>query len=266
MLWEDIVNRSKSEKVDSKQILREEIQKSLLALFSQEGYFEKMVFKGGTALRLFYGNPRFSEDIDLVFREKEKNADIVFNSSKIKKFTKNIFPFLKDILYTTQKVTPKLKRFILKTKGINQSQNISIHVELANVPSYFNQPRIVEYPPLYPAIRVEEEKEILADKITALGCRTYIKGRDLWDIHFLIEEKNLEIPWNLVKKKVNDYDYTTDRYNKNLMQRKKEIKENGKIILSNELSRFLPLSVYLQYESMFKKISLKISGIITEKL
>jgi predicted nucleotidyltransferase component of viral defense system len=88
MLWDEIIDKSKLEKVNPKQILREEIQKSFLALFSQEGYFEKMVFQGGTALRLFYGNPRFSEDIDLVFRKNVKKVDIEFNFSKIKKYTK----------------------------------------------------------------------------------------------------------------------------------------------------------------------------------
>ena len=55
--------------------------------------------------------------------------------------------------------------------------------------------------PLNPAIRVEEPFEILADKITALGLRTYLKGRDIWDIYFLTVEKQISVPWNLVFKK-----------------------------------------------------------------
>jgi len=266
MLWEDIINKSKSAKVDPKQIFREDMQKTLLTIFSQEGCFEKVVFQGGTALRLFYGNPRFSEDIDLVVRQGGKNININLYSSKSQKLTKNIFPFLQDISYEIQKDTPEIQRFVLETKGINQLQNIRIHVELVNIPSYYNQPRLLEFPPLNPAIRVEEEKEILADKITALGCRAYIKGRDLWDIYFLTEEKNYVIPWDLVKKKVNDYNYSTDEYNKNLKKRNEEIKINGTKILSNELKRFLPPSVYNQYESMFNKILLKVTENIKEKL
>jgi hypothetical protein len=94
-----------------------------------------------------------------------------------------------------------LKRYKIKSIGKNPYQNISIHVDLALIPSYYNKPKILEFTPIYPAIRFEDEIEILADIITALGCKTYIKGRDLWDIHLLTVEKNQKIQWKLVKKR-----------------------------------------------------------------
>ncbi len=266
MLWEDIISKSKSINAHPKQIFREEMQKTLLTAFSQKGFFERLVFQGGTALRLFYGNPRFSEDIDLVFRQDEKITLINIISPKIEKFTKDNFSFLNKISIKAQKHEPLMQRFILKTKGINTSQNIRISIKLAKIPSYYNQPKILDFPPLNPAIRVEEQKEILADKITALGCRTYIKGRDLWDIYYLTEEKKISFSWNLVQKKVKDYNYSIENYYENLREKNKEIKINGTKILSNELKRFLPQSVFKQYSNIFDEIMNKITEKISNKV
>ena len=44
--------------------LREVMQEVALAGLYRGGFFEKAAFYGGTCLRIFYGLPRFSEDLD----------------------------------------------------------------------------------------------------------------------------------------------------------------------------------------------------------
>lgn len=44
--------------------LREIMQEITLAALSRTDFFEKVGFYGGTALRIFYGLDRFSEDLD----------------------------------------------------------------------------------------------------------------------------------------------------------------------------------------------------------
>ena len=44
--------------------LREVTQEIALAGLNRGGFFEKAAFYGGTCLRIFYGLPRFSEDLD----------------------------------------------------------------------------------------------------------------------------------------------------------------------------------------------------------
>jgi len=58
------VNQAKNLKIDVTQVVREFWETVILkGLFdSPEGKF--FIFKGGTALRLVYGSPRFSEDLD----------------------------------------------------------------------------------------------------------------------------------------------------------------------------------------------------------
>ncbi|RYZ90958.1 MAG: nucleotidyl transferase AbiEii/AbiGii toxin family protein [Proteobacteria bacterium] len=48
----------------AEQALREIMQKIALYGLQQAGFFEVAAFYGGTALRIFYGLPRFSEDLD----------------------------------------------------------------------------------------------------------------------------------------------------------------------------------------------------------
>ena len=49
---------------DYQQALREIMQQIALAGLYRGGFFEKAAFYGGTALRIFYGLNRFSEDLD----------------------------------------------------------------------------------------------------------------------------------------------------------------------------------------------------------
>lgn len=53
---------SSSDQADS--ALREVMQEIALAGLNRGGFFEKAAFYGGTCLRIFYGLPRYSEDLD----------------------------------------------------------------------------------------------------------------------------------------------------------------------------------------------------------
>jgi predicted nucleotidyltransferase component of viral defense system len=50
--------------LQAEQALREIMQEIALAGLQGSGFFEKAVFYDGTALRIFHGLPRFSEDLD----------------------------------------------------------------------------------------------------------------------------------------------------------------------------------------------------------
>ena len=51
----------------AEQALREIMQEIALAGLHRSGFFEKAAFYGGTALRVFHGLQRFSEDLDFFF-------------------------------------------------------------------------------------------------------------------------------------------------------------------------------------------------------
>ena len=49
---------------DKENAMKEIIQEIVLCGLSRAGFFDKAAFYGGTALRIFYGLDRFSEDLD----------------------------------------------------------------------------------------------------------------------------------------------------------------------------------------------------------
>src|SRR5687767_4897461 len=49
---------------EAEQALREIMQEIALAGLQRSGFFEEAAFYGGTALRIFHGLDRFSEDLD----------------------------------------------------------------------------------------------------------------------------------------------------------------------------------------------------------
>ena len=64
--------------------MKEIIQEMLLCGLSRGGFFNEAAFYGGTALRIFYGLNRFSENLDFALLKPNKD----FNLSKY-------FPFIK---------------------------------------------------------------------------------------------------------------------------------------------------------------------------
>jgi len=57
------------DQLEAEQALREIMQEVALAGLHRGNFFEKAAFYGGTALRIFYGLDRFSEDLDFSLLE-----------------------------------------------------------------------------------------------------------------------------------------------------------------------------------------------------
>lgn len=65
MLTQDLAESLSAKlKIAVEQIVREEFEFSLLKSFFESEIGNTLIFKGGTALRLAYGSPRFSDDLD----------------------------------------------------------------------------------------------------------------------------------------------------------------------------------------------------------
>jgi len=251
MEWDEIVTESESIGIEVKSVMQEEMQKAILAYLSRKGCFRTIVFHGGTALRLFHGNPRFSEDIDLVLGKGVHPIDLYDYMVGIDVFCRGRFPFLTEYDLKAQKRDDFLQRLILKARS--DLIDVRLHIELANVPSYINGSRLLDYPPFHPAIRVEEPSEILADKVRALAYRPYLKGRDLWDIHFLRKERSVDLDWDLVIKKIDDYHEPVDELDSRLDKVKEFLMKDGAMVLEKEMKRFLPSSVMEGYREGFHR-------------
>jgi hypothetical protein len=260
--WEEVIERSEALGATRKQVLAEEVQKAVLTSLSLRGCFDSIVFHGGTALRLFHGNPRFSEDIDLVMVEGVDVFSLADHMAHTGRYVEDAFPFLASVATRAQRDDPSLQRHILRTVSEDHGQIVRVHVELAPVPSHRNGPRILDFPPVRPAVRVEDPVEILADKVCALAFRPYLKGRDLWDVHYLTEERSVEVDGELVRRKAVDYGESVPGLVEGLERTRARVQEEGLSTLEAEMARFLPSRVLEAYGSSFGEILERVEDVI----
>jgi predicted nucleotidyltransferase component of viral defense system len=61
---------------DKKNAMKEVMQELVLCGLSRAGFFKEAAFYGGTALRIFYGLDRFSEDLDFSLVTANEGFDL----------------------------------------------------------------------------------------------------------------------------------------------------------------------------------------------
>lgn len=193
--------------LDKKNAIKEIMQEIVLCGLSRAGFFEKAVFYGGTALRIFYGLDRFSEDLDFSLRTTDANFDL-----------EKYFPILErevNALGLNVKIENKVKTFdsaiksaFLKgntkehllmfysdsnlVKGINPDEVIKIKFEIdTNPPPFATFETKYKLQPSPYEISLYDLPSLFAGKIGAVLCRAWksrIKGRDLYDYIFYLQK------------------------------------------------------------------------------
>ena len=185
----DIADKLSQElRISNDKIIREEWEIKVLEKISQSAIGAKVMFKGGTALRLAYNSPRFSDDLDF------------------SPLTKITFSDYKTVIKSIEKAFPEIKISDLQDKYFTYlsefkitdpllTQNLTIKVELSKRKSkYKSSLRLLNSPTsnLQLLIEVEEIEEILKDKMNAIKERKL--PRDLFDIWFLCQKLRLPMP------------------------------------------------------------------------
>lgn len=242
-------------------VFKEYLHWVVLEYLFRKGLFSQLVFRGGSALRFVYGGVRYSEDLDFVL--KRKNSSFFNRLSQdlkpLPSYVERLLPFIRNAQLKIQKETQFFKRYhlVLEVEFLRAKDRTNI--EIVNVPSYSNEAIILHHKdiPLTPAIVVEKPQEILSDKLLAFCARDYLKGRDLWDIYFIMDTLKIVIDENIkntLKKKVSDYGLTLKefpyKFEKNLLL----LKKKGEFILKTEMDRFLPLAYQDMFKTKYRKI------------
>ena len=190
---------------DQKNAMKEIMQEIVLCGLSRAGFFQKAAFYGGTALRIFYGLDRFSEDLDFSL----VTADPDFNLSVY-------FPVLeKEVrafgLHVTIQEKEKTKESNIRSaflKGntkehllvfyadedlagsVARSELIKIKFEVdINPPEYAGFEHKYRLLPTPYEVNLYDMPSLFAGKIHAVLCRAWksrIKGRDLYDYVFYL--------------------------------------------------------------------------------
>ncbi len=183
------------------------MQEIVLCGLSKSGFFSDAAFYGGTALRIFYGLDRFSEDLDFSLLKKDKVFDLQeyfpILKDTVKSFGLNVDIELKKKTKDSNVQSAFLKgdtieHFLLFypedfVQGINKNEKVKIKFEIDTMPSglatYETKYRLLPTP--Y-SVKLYDESSLFSGKIHALICRSWksrVKGRDLYDYIFYLSHK-----------------------------------------------------------------------------
>jgi len=195
-----------SSQEEAKDALREIMQEIALAGLYRAGFFEKAAFYGGTALRIFYGLDRFSEDLDFsllavepefslnkyqdaIIQEFEALGMHVSIREKQKTNQTNIdSAFLKSETIWKELVLEG----IIPQNGMEQVANVKIKIEVDREPPLgFETEDKLLLKPFSFYVKCLTLPNLFAGKMHALLFRKWgenVKGRDWYDMEWYIRK------------------------------------------------------------------------------
>ena len=190
---------------ERKNAIKEIMQEVILCGLSRAGFFNKAAFYGGTALRIFYGLDRFSEDLDFSLTSPDPDFDLeVYFPTLIKEvraFGLNVQITKKEKTIESDIHSAFVKGNTLEylllfyhdeasVKGLNPGESIKIKFEVDTDPPAFatfeHKYRLLPAP--Y-SVKLYDMPSLFAGKIHAVLARAWrnrIKGRDLYDYVFYL--------------------------------------------------------------------------------
>ena len=245
--YAELVAYSNANALPLDQVIREELQRLILRYLSERGFFVHGVFQGGTAIRLVYGGTRLSEDLDFVLRPGRTIAGLSLAEllKGLSSFMRREVPFADRSTLRGQKAEAMFARYRCRLELQAPVGGLVINLAFAGVPSRSPRPHVMRSDTVDVAIVVEDESEILVDKLVALALRSYVKGRDIWDTWFLTHERHIAVPEaGAVVVKAADYGTTLMDLTSRIRHSKTSIETVGLGALDAEMKRFLPARLY----------------------
>jgi predicted nucleotidyltransferase component of viral defense system len=203
---------------DDGTVLREYFQNLFLSYFYQHEDSGKIYFKGGTALRLIYHSPRFSEDLDF--------SASVTNVTPIERAVLDtLTAIVKEGVKTDLKeATPTSGGYLAELHFTAYGRTVPIRLEVslrAGKKSGMFATVVNDFSPDYTILQLEEG-QLIGEKISALLTRK--KPRDFYDFYFLLHH-------NMIQNK-----------NRETFEAVMKALHDAKINFDSELKVFLPKS------------------------
>ncbi len=198
-------NLSKLLAIDNFTIEREYLQLVFLNYLYQQREARAIYFKGGTAIRLLFGSPRFSEDLDFSTKySKDEIRKIIKNTEKL------ICQEIKKLKISPLYSGRDTERFRIKYQAVGFKYPLTIRLDFHRVKKTGEtavSPLETTFPiVIFPLISHLAPEEILKEKIQALMSRC--KGRDFFDVWYLFEKGipfEKKIDRKEILKKINQY-------------------------------------------------------------
>lgn len=197
-----------------KNILREYLQYKILAIIFDTRHCEKLAFMGGTAIRIIYGNNRFSEDLDFDnFRLTENNFKEITGIIKKNLIQEGYSVEIKNVFKHAFHCSISFQN-LLYENGISNHREEKLMVRFDTEPqgiAYNLDKIIINKFDVFTRINVVPKDMLLAQKLFAIINRKRSMGRDLFDTIFLFSQTKP------------DFDYLREKANISNMTELREI-------------------------------------------
>lgn len=173
------------------QALKEILQELILYALWRNDFFQRAAFQGGTSLRIFYGLPRFSEDMDFILMKPDDGFSWQSVTDRVKQV-------LLEFGVTIELSDPRhdsgaVRRTMVKDDSLagllqvgfrdgEPGRKLRVKLEIdTNPPAGSSwQQHFPDFPADYMVI-TQDLPSNFALKLHALLCRPYLKGRDWFD-------------------------------------------------------------------------------------
>lgn len=197
-------------------VRREYYQHLFLSHFYQQALTDQVYFKGGTALRVLYNSPRFSEDLDF----SSSLTDIYTLEGVVVDTLTEIARENIDVDIAESKTTSGGYLAIIAFDRSDMAVSVKLEISLREGEKRGEAVTVVsEFIPAYIVISLARE-QLIEEKIRALLFRQ--KARDFYDLYFLLRA-------NLLR--------PGERY---ALPQALETVRQSKIDFEQELTEFLP--------------------------
>jgi len=202
--WIEEYNPQNEEEILS--ALRAIMQEITLAALSRTDFFEKAAFYGGTALRIFYGLDRYSEDLDFSLLKLDSNFSIesyfkaVLDEFKslgltvrIKEKKKTQQTAIDSAFLKAETIWQEIVlEDIIKETGVRSNKTLKIKIEVDRQPPLnFQTEEKLLLRPFSFYVKCFTKPSLFAGKMHALLFRKWknrVKGRDWYDLEWYIKK------------------------------------------------------------------------------
>ena|SRR3990167_2070361 len=197
-------------------IIKEIIQEIALLGLWRAKFFEHSAFYGGTALKLFYGLNRFSEDLDFTLLKKKKDFGFGLFCGAVKNELES-FGFSVDITEKKKGFESQVQSAFIKTNTQatfisvgskfstykNAILKVKIEIDTDGTPGFNTEAKQLFWPQPYSVVTCDLPS-LLSGKLHAMFCREMrknVKGRDWYDFLWFIGQ-GVKPNWVYLKNKL----------------------------------------------------------------
>lgn len=217
-------------------VVKEYFQHIFLSELYREKHSEKLLFKGGTALRIVYGSPRFSEDLDfngvgISIHQIEGVVEAVL----VKMEAQGIKAVIEE-----SKKTSGGYLAVFQLSGDGYQSGIQMEVSLRNKAQGKGGAAALvqsDFVPAYTLYHLNEQ-DLVREKVEAALTRS--KARDFYDLYFILRSRMAFRP--------------VFGKDKTIKAKLVNVASKRKLDLKSELKRFLPVSQHILLKSFNKTL------------